>query len=405
MTPRRPLRKPHKKSRLGCIECKRRHIKVGTYRPSSVPLIPETSPAISHTPEANSVATAPSPACLSFTSQPPTPLPVRALATAPNPSISYSQHDVLSPPLNTRHMDLFYNFVFETMPGIDEGDSERGYARIGMTVALSAPYVMHQLLALSALHLSYTRVHKVDYHREEATALQTLAISQFNDARAEITAENGMAMLIFASFVGLYALAEAVTTGESYAEAFLDKFIPYLNLHRGVRAVIGQSWELLKKTDNTGILEDSERTMNAATMAFQDHTPNPADHLHDLVADSDMGTDAKEACQHAIAQLQIIFKTDALGKDKAPGQHPAGLVWSWPVMLSGTFTDLLMKRKPEALIILCHYAVALHHRRNIWLVGNAGRRIIEEVTKFLGTYWRFWLDWPNEILRECPCST
>jgi hypothetical protein len=59
---------------------------------------------------------------------------------------------------------------------------------------------------------------------------------------------------------------------------------------------------------------------------------------------------------------------------------------------------LLSRRKPEALIILAHYAVLLHRRRRVWLVGNVGWILIQEISKFLGTFWKTWLDWPNEVI-------
>ena len=97
----------------------------------------------------------------------------------------------------------------------------------------------------------------------------------------------------------------------------------------------------------------------------------------------------------AASQLDVVYRT---GSDSVvPG---SGLIWVWPINLSGEFTDLLSMRKPEALIILAHYAVLLHHRRRVWLVGNVGGILIQEISKFLGTFWKSWLDWPNEVIAQ-----
>lgn len=89
-----------------------------------------------------------------------------------------------------------------------------------------------------------------------------------------------------------------------------------------------------------------------------------------FIGPSRYGNDPEAACRNAIDHLQLIYQSDTLADNS---QKPAGLTWAWPVLLSRPFTDMLMKRKPEALIILCYYAVLLHNRRGIWLVGSAGK--------------------------------
>ena len=39
-------------------------------------------------------------------------------------------------------------------------------------------------------------------------------------------------------------------------------------------------------------------------------------------------------------------------------------IFTWSVIVPEGYIDLLMNRKPEALAILSHYAVVLHHRRD-----------------------------------------
>jgi hypothetical protein len=301
-----------------------------------------------------------------------------------------------------RHMELLSYFIFDTGPSIDEGRSlDREYLRIMMPAALSAPYLMHQILALSALHLSHTRPAQAKYYREEATVLQMQALPLFNDALNEITTENCEAMLIFASFLGLHALAEAVMASETDADGFLDRFVTYLNLHRGVRAVTDRSWELLMQSNISSILNRTGHSLGAVASRSQERATIVADHLYSLLDHVDMSTDCETACRDAVSRLQLIYQSESSARENSgEEQPPGGVIWAWPVLLSGTFTDLLMERRPEALIVLCHYAVLLHQRRRMWLVGNAGRMLIEAITKFLGTYWKHWLDWPNQMLEE-----
>jgi len=300
-------------------------------------------------------------------------------------------------------MELFSHFILDTGPSLDEGRTlTHENIRIMLSAAFSAPYLMYQILAFSALHLSCTTPAQAEYHREEATTLQTQALLLLNDTLVETTSDNCVPTLIFTSLLGLHALAEAASVrGTDGTDGVLDRFVTYLNLHRGVRAVTQRSWKVLSQSNLQSMLRCAERSLDPTMSQLQECETMVADHLNSLLNDADISADSEKACRDAVSSLQLIFQSESSAGD-APRdeQKPVGLVWAWPILTSGIFSDLLMKRRPEALIILCHYAVLLHRRRHIWLVGSMGRMLIETITGFLGTYWRHWLDWPIQMLEE-----
>lgn len=302
-------------------------------------------------------------------------------------------------------MELFSHFIFHTAPSLYDGrPPERDKLQFMMPAALSSPYLMYEMLAFSALHLSHTEPSQAVYHREEATALQTQALSLFNDSGAEVTTETCASMLMFSSFLGLHTLAEAVTASRTDGAGLLDRFVMYLNLHRGVRVVTDQSWKLLKQSSVSSVLNSAERVLSATpSQRSREQATVITNRLNRLLDDADMGTDSEQACRDAVSRLQVVLHVELSSERTPGGESPGGeqpMIWVWPVTLSGLFTKLLMERRPEALIILCHYAVLLHQRRGMWLVGDAGQMLVEELTRFLGTYWKEYLEWPNQVLEE-----
>lgn len=299
-------------------------------------------------------------------------------------------------------MELYSNFIFNTAPSLDEDNPpDRAQLQIMMPAMLSVPYVMYQILALSALHMSHTNPSKADYHREEATTLQIQALALFNESGSEVTAENCAPMLVFSSFLGLHTLAEAVMASRTDGIGLLDRFVTYLDLHRGVRVVTGQAWKFLTQSSISSVIHSAERAMTAApSQQSQEQAAIVADRLNRLLDDADMGANSEEACRDAVSWLKLVYQCELLPR-QMPREEPAtSVIWAWPVMLSAVFTRLLMERRPEALIILCYYAVLLHQRRQVWIVGDGGRVLIEEMTRFLGTYWKDYLEWPNEMLED-----
>ncbi|CAI6338142.1 unnamed protein product [Periconia digitata] len=297
---------------------------------------------------------------------------------------------------NLRHMQLFSHFIFETLPSLAEtGSVDHNQTRTMMPMMLSQLYTLYQLLALSAMHMSYTHMEEASRHLEEARTLQTQALCAFNDAHMEVTVENCVPMLSFSTFIGLHALAEVAGNADAGAGGVLDGFVTYMNLHRGVRAIISQSWTFLNQTSVASIIECAENAINHASFSHRETAVAVAHRLHTLLDQADMSERSRQVCRVAASQLNIVYQTDS--DSAAPG---SGLIWVWPINLSSEFTDLLSMRKPEALIILAHYAVLLHRRRRVWLVGNVGGILIQEISKFLGTFWKTWLDWPNEIIAQ-----
>jgi hypothetical protein len=68
---------------------------------------------------------------------------------------------------------------------------------------------------------------------------------------------------------------------------------------------------------------------------------------------------------------------------------------AWPLLVSQRFIDLLVLRRPVALIILAYYGVILH-TCNVWIAGDSGKNIVYAVNRYLGPRWHSWLRWPCE---------
>jgi hypothetical protein len=297
-------------------------------------------------------------------------------------------------------MELLATFILHTGPSCGDStftDSE--IMHIMVPAALSAPYLMHQMLALAALHLSHKDPARAAFHHAEATTLQIQALTLFDEEMSTPDTQNPEAMLLFASFLSLHALGEAVITSQCNTEGFLDRFVSYLNLHRGVKAITEQCWENLLQSSLGSVFHRTTQNMDSAAAQPHERANTVEELLSCLLDQSDLSPTSTEACREAVRWLKLTYQIDGPA-DSTEIKQTGNLVWAWPILLSGAFTELLLKRQPEALIILCYYAVLLHQRRGMWLVGNSGRLLIESMAKFLGSYWSHWLKWPNEMIRD-----
>lgn len=287
------------------------------------------------------------------------------------------------------HLELLYQFLSETYKtsGIDETSAKMSCQAM-IKYGLSAPYLMHEILALAALHLSILRPAAQVFYRHQAVQLQTHALSQFNSTKADVTVENCVPMFLFSSLLGAYELCDTFRFRDKNFDSFLDRLIGCFHLYRGVRTVTGRSWHLLCETELRPILEDGMPEMRKGLGLN-------CQRLSALVTSSNLSPSSIEACQQAIEYLQWAFD----GQNKGSGQlDNANVILAWPVLVTSAYTELLTQRSPEALIILAFYGVLLYHHRALWVFGDAGQFLIQSISSYLGASWEKWLAWPNEIL-------
>lgn len=368
--------------------------------------------------------------CKHGTTTTPTPGISNVAATSDkhSPSLS-SEEDVGGTSLNMDHMELFYHMMTETCNslGVEDAQNEL-YSRSSINYGLQAPYLMHELLAFSALHLSILRRARREFYRRQAMLLQTRAISLFNEAivnNAEVTADNCVPMFLFSSLLGMHLLCDALRYPGDDFDAFLDRFVEYVSLHRGVRTVTSRMWSVLRETEFKPLLRAAEVAMTpppppppppASPSETEDARcscghENQLNSLLSLIDESSSAMDppSLEACRQAIDKLAVLFHAQRARPSKTSPSTPHGSdvggIFAWPILLPVEYTALLAQRRPEALIILAHFAVLLHYHRDKWIFGDGGRTMVRFIMAYLGRgrgtgreRWERWLVWPRSIV-------
>ncbi|KAL4940154.1 hypothetical protein BDV06DRAFT_213690 [Aspergillus oleicola] len=380
-------RKSHRKSRRGCIECKRRHIKCDERHPKCVNC--DVSLRYCSYEEMVSEARAFVPAAASQSKS--------YLTTSPGgPSTSNLGAD--SPPLNKLHLELFHHFVSHILTFFCLDDRlSPGYSSLEMLKCiLGAPYLMNEILAFAALHLSIICPLQQTFYRHHAAELQTHALTEFNGSNIDPTPESCLPMFLFSSILALHMLSNQLLFRIGDLEAFLEDFVQSLRLHRGVRAVTNQSWPVLLQSPLKSLLKAEENALaNKADatsgddcsklIALVDHSPSLAASPRD-----------RDTYKETIGYLQSAFD----GSRQHPSGIPAaiGPIISWPVLVPPRYVDLLAERRQEALVILAYFGLLLHMHREMWTFGDSGLYIITSIRDYLGPQWAEWLVWPSEFL-------
>ncbi|CAG8900166.1 unnamed protein product [Penicillium egyptiacum] len=379
-------RRTHKKSRNGCIECKRRHMKCDEKRPicsnciSSQrecqflqTLFSESSSRNVRRETATGPPTVASPAVISSPAQEPGNSPEDA-------------------PVNMLHVELVHNFSSDSLNGFNRPHnfSDVPFQDI-LRYGLNAPYLMNEVLSLSALHLSIVRPGQREYYRHHSTQLQNYALSSFNNLSAQINDENYVSIFVFAGILGLHMLCETLVYRENNFESFLDQFVRYVVLHRGVRTVAGGGrWELLQQTALRPLLELGQ------IMPSLDASLGPVclvllDRIKGLGHDDTTIRTYQQAIQALQSAITVM-------DNPIPGPNSVHVVVAWPVIVPREYIDLVAQRKGEALVILAHFGALVDTHKHSWVFCDGGKYLVDSISQYLGSQWEEWLRWPRQSL-------
>ncbi|EXJ71958.1 uncharacterized protein A1O5_04460 [Cladophialophora psammophila CBS 110553] len=303
---------------------------------------------------------------------------------------AFTPSGLFDPNLNMQHLELFHHFLLATYRTFSTDDSVRHIWKESVVrMAFSFPFLMHELLAISALHLAYCKPEHSTWYHTMATELQTLALNKFNSVERDINASNCAAILIFTMLLAVHILADPSRTEGLNSHQYLDHVIGCVMLMRNVPKLIIQDWyEYMKETE-------LKPMFNVQQPPKPYQVPQPCLDLSKLTANPDLGDQARDAYESAIERLQWVFAIS-----NVPEERHTTIRWllAWPVQLKTPYLERLNQRRPEALIILAYFAALMRFYRDCWAVGDSGHFLIKAISSHLGPHWSEWMEWPMSLV-------
>ena len=310
---------------------------------------------------------------------------LETLAGSPSPAPSSNQ------PVNMLHIELFHNLYTRIRTSFDPNGSIQWLAD-DVNYLLKTPYLVNELLAFSALQLSTTRPDRQEYYRYHAAQLQTHALSIFKESSPQVTQETCIPLFVFAAALGVHMLCDTLIYREGDFSNFLDRFVHFFRLYYGVQTIVGEARHMIQDTPLAPSVH-----MGRDLYKFDGHLGPGCQSLLDLIHRANLGDELTKIYKQAVESLQSCLNVIE-GRDEL--HIGINAVTTWPILMKVEFGELLEQRRPEAVVILGHYACLLHRFKDFWLFGDSGAFVIQEVTRYLGPDWDEWMAWPNQVLRS-----
>jgi hypothetical protein len=259
--------------------------------------------------------------------------------------------------------------------------------------ALSHPFLMHGMVALSALHLASqsSRNERAAYIRM-AIEHQNHGLSIFRPLVANINSENYVAMIGFSSIIAMlpsgllrplqskrslssiYDLCETFFLSKGWARVF------QVAMKRSGRGEIGQEHpRTICSPKGVDVFECSSRALDRLRKLNRESG----------LVDSKFNTEVY-AC--AIDSLGSIFGQLFHSKSE---YH---LCYQWAIEIPERYIYLVKLQDPFALAILAHYCVVLHWFDHLWWLHGWGKNTLRVIWQHIDIAWRSSLSWPIQVI-------
>lgn len=260
--------------------------------------------------------------------------------------------------------------------------------------ALSHPFLMHGILALSALH--QVRVGSDPSRRaaglNRAVAHQNQALALFSELLGGIQENNAKAVFAFADIVVVYTFGFPHSPDVQDSSTCIDDFHQVLVLTRGMQQVIKSL---------SGFLADS--SFSPIFQIDETHAPLP----EEATAILRQLRKANDACgaRDPNHETDVYAATiETLGSTLSwvnAGMTASSVAGRWAIQLPSRFLDLLRERQPLALVMLPHYSVLLWYLKHRWCFDEWCVRLAQAVWAILDDQWRPLVHWAmREILGQ-----
>ncbi|CZR62670.1 uncharacterized protein PAC_12567 [Phialocephala subalpina] len=410
-------RRSHTKSRGGCAECKRRKLKCNEAKPicagctkrevtcvyskmvsraapskdagqESTPrpnaLIPTLDPAIGTNGAHSAFQTAISPGALVAGQSP---------NSAPRGIGQFNMED----------MTLWHQFICKTSPTLASP-----WGNELPSLALNCDYLLHGILALGALHLAYCNQlgpAKQGHYSYVANHHYDLALCPFQQAMANVTAENANQLFAFSTLLLIFNYASNRSPGPAFpfaaAEA-TEGVSNWLACLRGCSAIFAIAQEYVE-AGPMGFLISTGTQMQAALQAGAKPTAeddNSLTQIKNVVLNnpsvkSSTTDDEMDAYLDAIERLRALLAATTQPLDSILRRAACSI---WPTRVSDTFVRLLSEKRPPAMIIMAHYCLLLRGLEDVWYMEHRGLNLFQIVERSLGDEWAIYVEHPRREL-------
>ncbi|KAL2868760.1 uncharacterized protein BJX67DRAFT_36539 [Aspergillus lucknowensis] len=387
-----PSRRSYKAtSRHGCLECRGRRIKCGKEQPECASCHNRNLMCKYQQPASVPLAW---PKVKSRSSTPSLPPPAKASTSVVDPTFLAQYQDLMEPSalrspsgeLNIQDLELMTQWCTATYRSVSRNTTvECIWQAVVPREAMRHPFLLHGILALSALHLAATsNGDKREQYIRTSRAHKSQASLGLSRIAAMLKPSHCNAVFTLSNIMMIYSFALPEIVGQSPGRSALEDLYKVFVSTRESVDILANIIDGVGKGELKPLLQCDKAqpkmpdTSRLAIMSLTQLNANLArqDPCHD-----------KEVYDTTIKHLG-----HSLDKVSRGGETMI-IAFQWIFQVPSRYMELYRQREPFALVVLAHYVVIIHLLRRHWWMGEWSARLIQDIGQRLDANWRKSITW------------
>ncbi|KAL5334168.1 hypothetical protein BJX70DRAFT_402871 [Aspergillus crustosus] len=391
-----PGHRSHRKSKAGCLQCKRRKVKCDEGKPTCDKCtIHGVSCSFSSSLLQAFESNAPRPLSRERAISLPEPTPQSTPLLSPTPPLP--PH----PALNISDLELLHhNTTKNATPSRASQQSKPSGATKSPKSASPCP----SLLAVSALHLAHSTrdpskrasyTSQAESHHN-AGMRAVIPSMQFES----LASTNGPAVFLFSSLTSIYLCAtidnglppplnssssSSPSSSPSSSLSFTGPLAEWLGLFRGTKALSPRflnGRHLSEVRRSPQVLQEGQMYIWELKRGIaQQHPPASASHLYEIYT---------EAADQIARTLAVTLHPDYI--------LDTAYVFAWLIEVWDKYLELLREERPTALVIFAYFCVAVKQIEWAWWTDGLSKRLMGRVWRALPEREMVGVRWPVEMM-------
>lgn len=273
---------------------------------------------------------------------------------------------------------------------------------------LTQPFLLHQILAFSALHLAYLSPECRHKYLIQASQHQGVAISTMNSMLAKSWDPEACHALYGTSiFLAISAFGTLPSCDRYKTFQAIDGLVDIFVLARGMNTILRSSEDDIRKGPLGKLMAGCDCEPATPSTYVAELIPQLKELLTDLDKQTFDVTDDKRTT--LIETVGFLLETiEIAGSNKrARSFLEQRVIFGWPMRVPSTFLTLLRSKDPSAMVVISYYCVLLQSgETKCWYFeGWASVLMKPIVASVAGTPWKEYTKWSTEAIGRMASMT
>ena len=295
-------------------------------------------------------------------------------------------------------MALLHNYSTSTCYTLSRHPVLQTVWRINVPqIAFSFGFVMDAMLAMSALHLAFSKPAMKDHYVSQALRHHEAGLRVAAPLLPNITPDNCSALYVFAVLTCHISCAKPRSPGD-FLLIGKDGISEWLVFLRGTRTIIDGNENLLRSDSVSPMFQIGARRANLREACSNTNQPFLVELvrlIEETSTDPTVLPIYKEALEGMSKSYTILSDIKIHGFESAD-------VFLWLFRVSDDYLSLLSARTPEALAIFAYFCVLLKQLEWTWYMEGWSAHLIAGIWYSLDHEHRSWIQWPVEQIGWIP---